>query len=88
MVQPVRMEQYLEAMAAQNHYSRQESLALLQNGHFFRDMNHKLELAQYFLIFEIRQELADLFHNILTPEETAGKILDKWQKFTAGRLLL
>lgn len=86
MAQPVRMASYLEAMKNQCGFSDEESRQLLKNSFFFRDMNHKEELAQYFMIFEIRQELAALFEGKLTPEQAADRIIGKWREFSAGRL--
>jgi len=86
MVQPVRMEAYLEAMKHQCGFSAEESRRLLENSFFFRNMNHKEELAQYFMTFEIREELAGLFDGKLAPEQAADKIIAKWREFSAGRL--
>ena len=86
MVQPVRMEAYLEAMKHQCGFSAEESRRLLENSFFFRNMNHKEELAQYFMIFEIREELAGLFDGKLAPEQAADRIIAKWREFSAGRL--
>jgi len=86
MSQPVRMEAYLAAMKNQCGFSANESRCLLRNGFFFRDMAHKEELAQYFMIYEIRQELAALFEGKLPPEQAADRIIEKWREFSAGRL--
>ena len=86
MVQPVRMEAYLAAMKNQCGFSADESRLLLENSFFFRDMTRREELAQYFMIYEIRQELADLFAGKLTPEQAADRIMEKWREFSAGRL--
>ena len=86
MVQPVRMASYIEAMKNQCGFSAEESRNLLESSFFFRDMTHKKELAQYFMIYEIRQELADLFDSKLAPEQAADRIIEKWQAFSAGRL--
>lgn len=86
MVQPVRMASYIEAMKNQCGFSAEESRRLLENSFFFRDMNHKEELALYFMIYEIRQELADLFDGKLAPEQAADRIIEKWRAFSAGRL--
>ena len=87
MVLPVRMASCIEAMKNQCGFSADESRHLLGKSFFFRDMNHKEELAQYFMIFEIREELAGLFAGRLAPEQAADRIMAKWRSFSAERPL-
>ena len=88
MVHPVRLKEFLETMKKQCGYSTAESRKLLDESMFFRDMSHPEELAQHFMVFEIRPELVQLFSGSLSPEKTADAILEKWRRFAAGRCLV
>jgi hypothetical protein len=83
---PVYRPAFEQALQEKYGLGKENSIALLSNTFLFRNLKKKEEASHHFLVFKVRDELNRMMTGDLSPEETARRIINKWERFKKRKL--